>query len=197
MKNSKTLLEFIFIITLSLFVINSCGCNRIQVNKVESIVFYAMPKGVERNAALISFQELKREGRDTLITDREFIKKFTHLVNTLAPDESRKTIDIRSAAVISMDSGDSLFVAFGENFGTVILNDNGKDKWDFYEDLGISLPSIYVNGDYMKDNPSLFCLIDQFVYGPHSNDYWFNNETQDIIQFARKQVQNKQYNAKR
>jgi len=107
------------------------------------------------------------------------------MVNRLTPDDERKSIDMRSAAVIATTAGDSLFIAFGENWSTVILKDNGADRWEYREDLGFSMPSMQVNGVFMKDDPSLFRFIDKYVYGPHSNDYWFSDTTREIIRLAR------------
>lgn len=86
---------------------------------------------------------------------------------------------------LSLKRGDSLFIAFGENWSTVILKDNGAYKWEYHEDLGFSMPSMQVNGVFMKDNPALFRFIDRYVYGPHSNDYWFIDTTREIIRLVR------------
>ena len=176
------------VLTSLSFVFSSCEHHgKRGENQVENIVFYALPKGIDRFASLVSFQDLKREGRDTLITDKRFVRRFTRMVNRLTPTEERATIDMRSAAVIAMKTGDSLFIAFGENWSTVILNDNGKDEMVYDGILGYSLPSMTVNGVFMKDNPTLFHFIDKNVYAPHSNDYWFNDHTQEIIKSVREQ----------
>ena len=168
------------VITFSLFpfLLISCGHKKgIPPEQVESITFYAMPKGIERPSAMVSFQKVKSVYRDSVIVDRAFIREFTTMVNDLKPDRTVKGMDMRSAAVLATKTGDSLFVAFGEFGGTAILRDHGKDK----------SPG-RVNGQFMKDNPDLFRFIDEHVYGPHSNDYWFNDETRAIHRRAERIV---------
>lgn len=179
---------FIIVIWFFPFLLQSCGeQDRRQLSKVDNITFYAMPKGIDRPVNLVSFQELIRNGRDSLITDRVFIRRFTKMVNGLVPDNERESIDMRSAAIIAMKTGDSLFVAFGEKWGTVIMNDNGKDKWEYDEVLGFPLPSVHVNGVFMKDNSALFRFIDKYVYGPHTNDYWLDDDTKEVLKYIREE----------
>ena len=157
------------VITVSLFPFLLLSCEHkkeISPEQVESITFYAMPKEIETPNAIVSFQTVKSGYRDTLIVDRDFIREFTTMVNGLTPDRTVKSMDMRSAAVLATKTGDSLFVAFGENWGTAILRDHGKDKSPWR-----------VNGQFMKDNPDLFRFIDERVYGPHPRDYWFDDET--------------------
>lgn len=143
--------------------------------EVESITFYAMPKDIETPNDIVSFQTVKSGYRDTLIVDRDFIREFTTMVNGLTPDRSVKSMDMRSAAVLATKTGDSLFVAFGENWGTAILRDHGKDKSPFD-----------VNGQFMKDNPDLFRFIDERVYGPHPRDHWFDDEHRAFLRMVEK-----------
>ena len=164
------------VITVSLFpfLLLSCGHKKgIPPEQVESITFYAMPKDIETPNAIVSFQTLKRGYRDTLIVDRDFIREFTTMVNDLIPDRTVNRMDMRSAAVLATKTGDSLFVAFGENWGTAILRDHGKDKSPFD-----------VNGKFMKDNPDLFRFIDEYVYGPHPRDYWFDDESRAFLRMV-------------
>lgn len=167
------------LIVISFIVLPSCENNkRIKLDQVESLVFYALPKGIDRASSIVSYQDLKKEGRDTLISDRTFILKFIGMVNKLQPGKT-KSIDMRSAVVIKQENGDSLIVAFGENWGTVVLRNGGKDKWIYDESNETFSPSMDVNGDFMKDIPALFRYINKHVYGPHSNDYWFNDSTRE------------------
>ena len=112
---------------------------RIKSNQVESLVFYAMPKGIDRASSLVSFRELKREGRDTLITDRTFIRKFIRMVNCLQPGKMR-SIDLRSAVIIKQETGDSLIIAFGENWGTVFLRNGEKTNGSMMNQMTCSIP---------------------------------------------------------
>ena len=174
-----------FVLCVSSIVWISCQRdNKIQRNQVDSIVFYAMPKGVDRPFNIVSFQELKNGGKDTLITDTYFIRKFSRLANRLTPDANRESIDIRSAAVVRMKTGDSLVIAFGEKWGTVILNDLEGDNMSC-DSLGFRR----VHGVYMKDNAELFRFIDKYVYGPHSNDYWLDDVTRGWVKYVRDTIQ--------
>ena len=147
---------------------------RFLPEEVESITFYAMPKEIETPNAVVSFQTL-RAYRDTLIVDRDFIQEFTTMVNGLTPDRTVKGMDMRSVAVLATKTGDSLFVALGENWGTAVLHDHGKDKSPWH-----------VNGQFMKDNPDLFRFIDEHVYGPHPRDYWFDDEHRAFLRMVEK-----------
>ena len=180
---------FLILLTLSpVFVLFSCNNQeRIKPDQVESLVFYALPKGIDRASSIVSFQDLKKEGRDTLISDRTFILKFIGMVNKLQPGET-KSIDMRSAVVIKQENGDSLIVAFGENWGTVVLRNGGKDKWIYDESNETFSPSMDVNGDFMKDIPALFRYIDKHVYGPHANEYWFSDETREIHKWIKEHL---------
>ena len=114
---------------LLLLIILSCKRESIiEYEIVENITFYALPKGIERVSSLVSFQQLKMEGRDSTISNRKFIREFIRMINRLRPEYKERSIDIRSAAVIATETGDTLIIAFGENHGTAILNDRGKDK---------------------------------------------------------------------
>lgn len=175
---------------LSLLILLSCKRESIiEYETVENITFYALPKGIERVSSLVSFQQLKKEGRDSTISNRKFIRNFIGMINRLRPEYYERSIDIRSAAVIATETGDTLIIAFGEKHGTAILNDRGKDKWDYYEDSDMFLPSMTVNGILMQDYPPLFDYIDKNVYAPHPHDYWFNDETRRLLGVFRTMIE--------
>ena len=84
----------------------SCHHAMIDANQVEQIVFYPIPKGVERSASVSCFRDVWREnGRDTAIVDRTFIKEFCHLLNNLQFDEAFKFYDYRCGVVLKMIAG--------------------------------------------------------------------------------------------
>ena len=175
---------------LPLLIILSCKReNIIEYKTVENVTFYALPKGIERVSSLVSFQQLKMEGRDSTISNRKFIREFIGMINRLRPEYKEISIDIRSAAVIATGTGDTLIIAFGENHGTAILNDKGKDKWDYHEDTDMFLPSMTVNGTLMQDYPPLFDYIDKNVYATHPHDYWFNDETRRLLGIFRTMIE--------
>ena len=169
---------FTCLVVLLILVLPSCKQGRrIQPEGVDHIVFTAMPKGIERIGSITSYQVLRNGGRDTLITDRLFIQKFTHMVNNLQQKENGH-LDMRSAALIATKTGDTLIVVFGEKWGTAILWERGKEKGRPDEE------TLYmdVNGDFMKDNPRLFRFIDKRIYSPHSNSYWFSDDIRALHQ---------------
>lgn len=168
----KIPLYFILLFASLSFCLSCKQSDSIDIDQVDSIVFYAMPKGVDRSTNIVSLDELIREGKDTTITDRSFIMKFIRRVNHLRLDKKRHTIDIRSAAIAKHGTDNILIVVFGESFGTAILKDGGKDKMVYDEFLEMFVPSMSINGDYMKDDPGIFRLIDKQIYGTQSNDYW-------------------------
>lgn len=166
-----------YILLLTLIVFSLCSCSRkefVKTDSVDSIVFYAMPKGIDFDHNYCSFYDMRRTYRDTLITDKAFIQTFCKKINKLQKDRSRRTLDMRAAAVVAMGNGDSLYVAFGESFGTVIMDDIYEDIMSSKDEYKKSLarPNIRLNGFPMKDDPSLFRMINEYVYAPHSNDYW-------------------------
>ena len=76
-KRLKVDNPFVLLVTIGVFsLITSCGHQkRIHANQVDKIVFYAVAKGIDRCHPM-SWEEVMYEGRDTVITDRDFINEF-------------------------------------------------------------------------------------------------------------------------
>ena len=158
MKYRLSSLLFIVIVFLI-----SCKPNaRINEQDVESIHIYAMAKNIEFCHGIYSLREIQSQGMDTIITDRAFIKKFIGFVNNLRPMGKEYSIDCRCATVIQRKESPSITILFGESFGIV------------YENC------------VMKDNPDLFKLIDEQVYGTQPEDYWFSESLRTILREIQK-----------
>lgn len=171
MKASRQIIISLASLALLFFLSSCVHESTIDIKNVDRVVFYAMPKGIERCASIVSFDDLKREARDTTITDRLFVNKFVRMANSLRPDRERTGMDMRSAAQIITRQGEIYTIAFGENWGIAFLNDTNNSE-----------PSPFrVNGRFMKDNPKIFSFIDKYVYGPHQNDYWFGDTERIFI----------------
>jgi len=160
-KRLKVDNPFVLLVTIGVFsLITSCGHQkRIHANQVDKIVFYAVAKGIDRCHSM-SWEEVMYEGRDTVITDRDFINEFIRLTNKLKPLESDYDgIDCRSVAFVKMQSGASIRMEFGY----------------FHR--------IRIDGIQMSEDPLVFAFIDKYVYGPHEQDwyYWFTDEERRFL----------------
>ena len=139
----------------------SCHPQRINSRQIEEIVFYPMPKGIERSCAIYSFLELSRYTRDTCITDRKVIKQFASLLNNLELAEGFLYSDLRCAAIIKLKSGDKQCFCFGYSSG-ILHNDCS----------------------YLKDSPEVFEFIDSIVYATKPSDYWYDDKTRALIRWV-------------
>ena len=156
-KSRSILLSVLFFL---LFV--SCKQDRIRVDQVTRITFWAMEKGIEVFMAL-GWEDVMCQGRDTIIANRDFIESFVDLLNDLCPEKNDYGGDKRSVAILEMQSGDSIIVAFGEH------------------------SNIHLNGKRMRDDSRIFSFIDEYVYGPHEHDtdYWCTDNERRIMTYMR------------
>ena len=153
MKGVLFLLEAFFYLSVS-----SCGIQKpIDDSSIVKIEFYAMRKGIEFSHRISSFDELKKEARDTIIDDRIFISSFVKEINRLKPDSLSHSVDYRAGALLYRDKGRPLSILFGEYFGIV------------YE------------GKNMKDQESLFKLINDRIYSTQPYEYWYPDEESRLL----------------
>lgn len=140
----------------------SCsGCTpRLRSDQVTQIEFFGMAKGIETIHDLDA-DDVIRQGRDTIIIDKVFIKDFVRLINHLEPALDSHNIDCRSVARLHLMNGEIVQIAFGERWG------------------------IRYKGQMAKDDKRLFDLIDKQVYRPHDNEYWFSDDEKDIFRYAK------------
>lgn len=111
-----------------------------------------MCKGIEFSHRISSFTELKTEARDTVIVDSFFIHSLVKEINKLVPENSSDTFDIRSGAVLHRKQGKPITILFGESFGIVY------------------------DGKKMKDQESIFKLINDKIYSTQPYEYWYPDE---------------------
>lgn len=147
----------VLFLSVFIFLVFSCkGNGFINPNEIDHISFYCMSKGMEFPSA-VTLSRLLSMGRDTVITDKGFINEFVKELNSLSPSSKRYNMDLRKAAFLCTNAGDTIKVLFGEYFG------------------------IELKGVIMNDSNSLFALIDERVYAPHPNYYWFPNSLRDFL----------------
>lgn len=155
------------VILIILFVLSS-SCKKtgiVDPKIVTEIEVYSIKKGTEYVHAINSLDAVKREGKDSTITDRDFINRFISLINDLQVDknDTDPTGDFRVAAIIRIAGKRPRTILFGEYFGTV------------YQDRR------------MIDNKKLFHFIDERIYGPHPYEWWLT-EQEKTIQRAMKKI---------
>lgn len=165
MQMSKEGCKFSFVLLILCLLIN-VRCNRqerIRTDQVKCIRFCAMAKGIDFCYAQ-DWKDVLGQGRDTIIVDRTFITAFVGYLNHLRRETNDYVNDKRSVAVLRMQCGDSIVVAFGERYG------------------------IHINGEPMQNDPDLITFIDQYVYGPHEQDedYWWPDEIRLLNKIIRK-----------
>ena len=158
------------VIIIILFVLSSSCKNTgiIDPKKVTQIEVYSIRKGCEYLYAITSLDAIKREGKDSTITDRDFINRFISLINDLQVDknDTDPTGDFRVAAIIRIAGKRPRTILFGEYFGTV------------YQDRR------------MIDNKKLFYFIDERIYGPHPYEWWLTEQEKTIQRAMKKILEN-------
>ena len=130
----------------------SSSTPRLEDEDVEQIIFYAIPRHTEFFNGIHSFEDLlARYGgkRDTLITDRQFIKEYVSLLNNLRPTRM-ESVDIRMATKITMKNGEIATVCLG----------------------ALENRAIIYNGKCMKPDDTLFNFILNNAYAPLLPGYW-------------------------
>lgn len=134
------------------------SCDRsihIDYKDIDEITFYCMGKRIER-CNRVDLESLLFNSRDTVITNKTFIKEFVSEVNKLVPDHNGPRGDYRVAAFIPIAKDDTVKICFGESFG------------------------IEYNGVVMKDRRSIFKLIDTRIYATQPYDYWFDDYSRTL-----------------
>lgn len=151
--------KLLFLISVSIFA-TSCGKNiYVEASDVEAIRFFYLPKGVETIAALSDYKDVLTITdlvQDTVIYDRRLIDQYIGFINKLKPKKVRNN-DFRTYSLVKFkDDSEYLRLGFGENFGTVV----GQQQ--------------------MKDNPKLFRWLHALLYsGPYKNlpPHMYENNT--------------------
>ena len=136
---------------LCLFLV-SCTNGRIKLEQVERVTVYGMSRGIEFTHGMHTVEDVMRNGRDTVISDRIVIKQLVNEINSLKPCNDSCGMDFRTAIMISFKNKKEVVVLLGERFGT------------------------QYNGNNMTDEQSLFHLIDKYIYSTQDNFYWQGDE---------------------
>lgn len=136
---------------LCLFLV-SCTNGRIKLEQVERVTVYGMSRGIEFTHGMHTVEDVMRNGRDTVISDRIVIKQLVNEINSLKPCNDSCGMDFRTAIMISFKNKKEVVVLLGERFGT------------------------QYNGKHMTDEQSLFHLIDKYIYSTQDNFYWQGDE---------------------
>lgn len=136
---------------LCLFLV-SCTNGRIKLEQVERVTVYGMSRGIEFTHGMHTVEDVMRNGRDTVISDRIVIKQLVNEINSLKPCNDSCGMDFRTAIMISLKNKKEVVVLLGERFGT------------------------QYNGNNMTDEQSLFHLIDKYIYSTQDNFYWQGDE---------------------
>lgn len=128
--------------------------------QVDKIIIYGMARGIEFVHGIHSIDDVIRNGRDTVITDRATIKSLVHEFNHLRLSKKQKTHDFRTALVFISNNGESRYALLGENSG------------------------IQFDGEDMQDRASLFKFVENHIYGSQQNDYWLDEYSRSIIRLS-------------
>jgi len=148
------------VILIILFVLlGSCkNTGIIDPRIVTEIEVYSIMKGSEYAYAINSLDAVKREGKDSTITDKDFINRFISMINDLQVDKNNTDPigDFRVAAIIRIRGKRPRIILFGEYFRTV------------YQDKR------------MIDNKELFKFIDERIYDPHPQEWWLTEQEKTI-----------------
>lgn len=141
-----------------LFSFSSClqrGKN--SANQINRVIVYGMARGIEFSHAMHSMEDVIRNGRDTIITDKPFLRSLSREINHLQRDDRSHCIDFRTAIVIIFSDNSYKCLLLGENNG------------------------IQYEGNPMREQQSLFSFIDKNIYKQHNNSYWFDDFSRDIM----------------
>ena len=148
-----------FLTTLMASLFCCCSNSRIiDPEKVSEIEVYSIKKGTEYISAINSIDAVKREGKDSIITDKDFIQRFVSMINELQDDKDNTdpTGDFRVAAIINISNERPRIILFGEYFRTVY------------------------QGKRMVDDNKLFEFIDERIYELHPYEWWLSEQEKSI-----------------
>ncbi len=132
-----------------LFMIGTClfigSCSRsvyINTSDVKAVRFLYLPEGVEKTAAIADYRDVVKDTsfiQDTILYKRILIDQYIGYINKLRP-RKRKNNDFRTSSIIQLKDGrEPIALGFGENFGTVIGQQQMKDNPQLFEWLHVLL----------------------------------------------------------
>ena len=89
----------------------------IRANQINRVVVYGMARGIEFSHGMHSMEDVIRNGRDTTITDKPFLRSLSREINHLQRDNKSHLIDFRTAIVIFFSDNCYKCLLLGENNG--------------------------------------------------------------------------------
>lgn len=139
--------RMLYILASTFFLSNCSAPNKVlNCNEVKAIKFAYLPKGINPNKAISNCEDIFKYRpllKDTTITNKKFVCEFFKLVKELKPSNQLAHRDFRIICLIAFsDNKEPLKICFGEGYLTVY------------------------NQNLMKDNHSLFDLLDEVLYPP-------------------------------
>lgn len=121
------------------------SCSRsvyINTSDVKAVRFLYLPEGVEKTAAIADYRDVVKDTsfiQDTILYKRILIDQYIGYINKLRP-RKRKNNDFRTSSIIQLKDGrEPIALGFGENFGTVIGQQQMKDNPQLFEWLHVLL----------------------------------------------------------
>lgn len=148
--------SFCFLLLYLCFFIVSCSNGRIKTNQVEMVTVYGIARGVEFSHGMRTIEDVRHNGRDTVILDKKVIRLIVDEINHLVVSRDSCSSDYRTAIILSLKKSKSVYVLLGEDHG------------------------ILYNGVKMNDTQSFFNLVNEYVYSSHNNDYWFSDYSRSL-----------------
>lgn len=140
------------------------SCSRavyVNVADVEAIQFFYLPKGVETQCSVCDYRDVRTFTnivQDTVIYDRKIISQYIGYVNKLKQTAKQQNNDFRTYSIMKLKNKDEYFrLGFGENFGTVIEQQQ------------------------MKDDPKLFRWLHDLLYSAPYKNLPYPQSTNDDI----------------
>ena len=152
--------KLLFIIVIAICTTSCSRAVYVNVESVEAIRFFYLPKGVETQCAVCDYRDVRTFTnivQDTIIYDRKIISQYIGYVNKLRPKRQRNN-DFRTYSIIKFKNNNQyLHLGFGENFGIVLEQQQ------------------------MKDYPKLFRWLHDLLYSaPHDKNLLYDESENDV-----------------
>ena len=149
------------IVLVVVMIVASCAKSvELDPAQVDKVIVYAIARGTEFVRDMNSIDDVIRNGRDTVITDRETIKSLVYEINHLQSSSIHRANDFRTALVFIGNNTESKITLLGEKSG------------------------IRFEGGNMRDRASLFKFVEEQIYGTQQNSYWLDDYSRSIIRLS-------------
>lgn len=141
-----------FIICIAICTASCSKAVYVNLESVEAIRFFYLPKGVETQHAVCDYRDVRTFTnivQDTIIYDRKIISQYIGYVNKLRPVKQRNMIFAFIRLLNSKIAMNIFILDSGENFGVVLNNNMMKD----YPKLFRWLHDLLYSAPYNKNLP--------------------------------------------